>query len=1525
MACYNIKDKNGRVQNTQPLTERDVDMLLSQFQDKIAEGIEIEDPMKIFDLDPQQITLDKLNKIYEQIKSIKLTIAHISGEDSDSVKLHDHPDYVGVTTFMETRGNPKTGRENYIVKPFDKQAVRIQRYKQFVEKTKDENKSAAMVDELINETYPLYSEYGDDFHSIMESVFKNTKTPTMKHLNEDQVKEFRKMAEEFKQSLIEKYGPKAKFFAEFSLRANKIDPDIATILNEKDGKKYISGTIDLLVVDEQGFAHIYDFKTSAKSNSDWDINKKDHIQNQLIAYSCILEQYGIKTLDFHVIPIKEDFIYTNEFKTKIVGLSSFKIDEEITKLEGSKPETSTLKNWRSIFPMDFTFTSESLKENNAKVQHMLPVEPMRSIRTERTTKEVSEYIDQCKPVRSDSKMYGHAKWVFIKRGLGKEERVYFNDDESRDNYIKDYVEELKNARARELDTIATNIGRVMGGELKLSELADTFSEKTKTFMIAHFQRYIDGQWEFVRNKEMNAYGIFIFKKDKRSEIVVLSNQSLGAAFKLPMGTTVLGKTREDQYLDSKKILAATTGNFELMRAMIYVADNQELFKDNKITQVKVLNPWQRKQATAPNSILVNNYNLLAQDNSSTYEGNIRYISSDIFYGDLTSTLSIANDLLELESEVGLKDFTLDGLEQEDGTYSQYTIEWLKDRITWLRREYELYSLEETNANVAIRTAYKYLNDALQAMYGFHTIQEYDKKSWIAGGTTPGVLVASTSYSPSANIRQFDDLMAQYATEVRQNVEKTGRRLAEDLLEFYKSKGDVKFLGGEARYFKEWFVTDAEGKITKDFILKDPNSRDFDGSEASRKALDTWLKTMAKLRWPHATEEELEIKKGDGTGEYYQVPLTEARFSRQAKELGRFGVFKALKNKFEQYSELTQEVFAGKYKQLQEYNEDVIRNNWSKGVFNKLALNQDQRRQMIEDKGVGFFETDLEAVIALALPSYIKSEVSKKYIPVLSAMQISLKIGESLGEQKQQAVEHALDKLIRTKFWGENYLESDNSGLLTVARWLNVMKKGLSALALGFNPRSFVREFLQGTWMGISRAKLSNFPGINEKTYKDAYEYVLLHAHENFSSVSKLQQLDARYGIANYSLTNISRKRKLNWFGIRNMSSDTLFWGSTSPDFQHRVTMVVAKMMGDGVWEAYEMNEDNDLVYNWKKDKRFSIYAEGKTDDPKYLEQKTLYLRYIEELNAANMKFVDKNGTERNYKEGDDLPEAYLPKEIQAMKNYSDLLYGHYDDESRSLINDMFLGAFFMQYKTYIVSRIEQWTMSPGTYNTEFLQWEVDPISGKHLYKVHKKELSDGIRPEIEILAEDKIENFEELMRLQKEHPEEQIIEPLYVWKGIPMEGIARSYFNFLKKVKSLDWNSVKELMKNPVERDNLLLGLHDCAWASLMILIITALFGLWIDGEWTTDTKAVARHARAAGWGKSFAFNVLYGSYTDFPIWSSIQSMMGDWNPPAWTSAKRLVTNTGAVILGNKTLFQAVTNTVGAAADLKGIADALSE
>jgi len=55
-----------------------------------------------------------------------------------------------------------------------------------------------------------------------------------------------------------------------------------------------------------------------------------------------------------------------------------------------------------------------------------------------------------------------------------------------------------------------------------------------------------------------------------------------------------------------------------------------------------------------------------------------------------------------------------------------------------------------------------------------------------------------------------------------------------------------------------------------------------------------------------------------------------------------------------------------------------------------------------------------------------------------------------------------------------------------------------------------------------------------------------------------------------------------------------------PDFLNRMVMFVAHCMEDGVYDAFDI-KDGRLVYDWKKDKRFSIFAAGKTSDPKYKE------------------------------------------------------------------------------------------------------------------------------------------------------------------------------------------------------------------------------------------------------------------------------------------------------------------------------------
>jgi hypothetical protein len=78
---------------------------------------------------------------------------------------------------------------------------------------------------------------------------------------------------------------------------------------------------------------------------------------------------------------------------------------------------------------------------------------------------------------------------------------------------------------------------------------------------------------------------------------------------------------------------------------------------------------------------------------------------------------------------------------------------------------------------------------------------------------------------------------------------------------------------------------------------------------------------------------------------------------------------------------------------------------------------------------------------------------------------------------------------------------------------------------------------------------------------------------------------------------------------------------------------------------------------------------------------------IDEFNKAG--YTKEDGTPLNAEQLDALPRAYVDTEAQGIKNYADLLYGHYDESSKALINDMFIGSFMLQYKTYITAKFEQ--------------------------------------------------------------------------------------------------------------------------------------------------------------------------------------------------------------------------------------------
>ena len=98
MACYNTYNRAGS-RTAEKVRESDLDLFLNQKYDEIVKDLKIDDDIaKIFDLNPQQLTINKIN----QIKKITMEIKKgaLEGMDGESSKLHEHPGYMGITEFI---------------------------------------------------------------------------------------------------------------------------------------------------------------------------------------------------------------------------------------------------------------------------------------------------------------------------------------------------------------------------------------------------------------------------------------------------------------------------------------------------------------------------------------------------------------------------------------------------------------------------------------------------------------------------------------------------------------------------------------------------------------------------------------------------------------------------------------------------------------------------------------------------------------------------------------------------------------------------------------------------------------------------------------------------------------------------------------------------------------------------------------------------------------------------------------------------------------------------------------------------------------------------------------------------------------------------------------------------------------------------------------------------------------------------------------------------------------------------------
>lgn len=119
-----------------------------------------------------------------------------------------------------------------------------------------------------------------------------------------------------------------------------------------------------------------------------------------------------------------------------------------------------------------------------------------------------------------------------------------------------------------------------------------------------------------------------------------------------------------------------------------------------------------------------------------------------------------------------------------------------------------------------------------------------------------------------------------------------------------------------------------------------------------------------------------------------------------------------------------------------------------------------------------------------------------------------------------------------------------------------------------------------------------------------------------------------------------------------------------------------------------------------------------------------------------------------------------------------------------------------------------------------------------------------------------------------------------------MEGILYSILSLGKAIKSLNYQQLKEVWRDPVKRSNLKLALLDLVWMSIMMMIVKALFEeIKENGDY--------------GPGAHFLETAWYNSFSDGNI-VAILSSMSDMNPPSFSIISNIWDQTTSVLTGDK-------------------------
>ena len=1375
---------------------------------------------------------------------------------------------------------------------------------------------------------------------------ENMKYLTPKAID-DTISYAKNLKEHLEQSLGDGEVDSLSFYPEFMVTQDAFD------IETGDPRK-LFGIIDLLIVDKKGHIHIVDYKTSIHDYQDFSVAKNLAYSYQMATYQRMLELYGVNVTEgrMMVAPIK---------------INNFRPEGDTYTYDGITYNSPTIfidtslntdKMWDNIdqfMPAPYsTSVSISAEQLEQKVTDIMAKWFPSYSSTRLVTEE--EVIEELKGLSKNGKIEPNENGVFMYRSMGFNEKPITATSETEFiQKVTKYKQSLPSKRRRRTQKIKEALKegiRLETANVNFPTGGKAGQDGSPTWLQDTLRKYCNSSWKVIDDETIEAYGLIRLDNVYTGQIdfVRISHKTLDRNYRKGLKSDdefknrngLTGTYESDIVQQSKSVsltkvggvtqsvqgslmAEAVNGNVEIMETMLII--NQLTGLQGKVIgNIQVINPdtangmqlsneqayYCFKELNKHDAVEVNKFETGEIKLASKYELAANMLKDIMTSGENHEWKDEFANFRNFNSAKSLLDQYIDSDSEDKIAALQQLLGYLQKEENKMKE-----SLGATYTNqrelqqkhVALYNAILVAIAQLKGVNFRQQIKDHDK--WLESIFIWRHGVSGSYLDNPGNLSSDTlNLVTKLVTEAYQNTRDDMQRkrvkvqkLVENLK---KSKGFSSLyentIGNQAALYSDLYEETPEG----DLLFKNPKNV---SDQASREFLEYALEEINAARLPNSTERE-ELK-NSGDPRYYRVPLALGGSDSVASVSGMMEMLKAKlsylnpKTAFERARKRIEGIYEAEENTEQQQKSVLLYQMTN--MFDKGETDPETRIAKIKQEGIQNFERNLESLLLKHMFAYSVKENVDSVFPMIKAAMVHITMEGAIRNTKFTSDIQYLDEYIRNKILNQSIV---NPKRQNAVNWLNSIKTAASKFTLAFAPVQALYQPLQGLWQNISLMirKPDGKESFTFNHFTKAYKMLMKDLFTNKPTIcGKLNEL---YGIndmdMNTYIDRISSAKKGLW-NFENM----MFKFASRPDFYNRMSIFVSQMMGDGCLGAHRLNENGELIYDWKLDKRFEAFANKKINDPKYNEQKARYYAIAKQFVIEHAKDANGNDFVLNMNEPMALPRAYTNKEAESMKSLGDDIYGYYSHEKKSMIMSTMIGSMWLQFKTYWSGKKNQY-LAPGGVRLKG-QWKHYEENGeKYYYQV------------------DDNGNI-----LFNEPPTTtETIAPVMQWEGQWQEGIIitladifRTPWNLKSIVTNFQkkWDSKNELDEKlrMAYRNNI----KQFGYDLFMFLIIGSLLGALL-GDWLDELKDENRQNKdfMTGLGiaaANIAVMSVKNSFLDFNFIESVGSPIGQWTPFAFEWGGRIMKNWWNVAVGDEDFWDGVVKSSGGLKQIKPALDAI--